>query len=894
ALGTPVLALIAFLRSGEQRRAIEALQGQIRDLRTELATRPAAAAPAAETAAPPQDELPPVIAPAEVAAPTAVPPQPEVAAPPPPPKPVEPLVAPLPPLLAPGVPPPAAARAPSASLEQRLGARAFVWLGGITLALAAIFLVRYSIEQGYLSPTVRVILAALFGGALIAGGDRLRARDERVAQALAAAGAASLYGALFSAVALYQMVSQGMGGALALVLTGFCIVLSLRHGIFVAALAFVGGFVSPLVIGGETPNVPVLFGYLLATAAGTLAVIRHRGWWVLGWGVLAGTSLWSLFWMVLRAFDGVRYGADGQIWVGLFLVGVAALFVWATWQRVREQGQPTDHVVLQVWFATVITGGLIAVIAFADPLRTSGWLCLGLYGAGIYALARYVPRFQYLGALPPLLSLLALSAWWFVRLFPPSAADVDAFGPTLLIMGGGFAIGAFALLWNAGRPGFWAGVTVGATLLHFLLGWYTLGDRFPGMPWSLLSLGLALPFLVGADRLARWRGVMPGATEALGVMAAGVTFFVAAAIPLELRREWITVAYAFQLAAIAWIGWKLDVLSLRLLCWPLLGTVMVRFVLNPYLLDYPLGGIPFLNWILWAYGLTIAAFWLGGRFLSAVREDALSETVKASTVLLGFVLLTLEVRSIFQPEGLSAVGTTFYERATLVLAWGGFALVSLFVARSTGSKVALMGWRIVGGLSVFLAVVVQTLVMNPLAESVHVGGTPIFNGLLLGCLMPALLALLALRMARQAGESRAVVVAAITAMILAFAWVSLEVRHLFDPLFAGDPSDADGVELYAYSAAWLLFGLALLALGIWRRVPALRHAGMIMVCLVVAKVFLIDMSGLTGLLRVFSFLGLGAALVGLGYTYRHFVFAADERPALAPPPPPPPPAPTTP
>jgi uncharacterized membrane protein len=36
---------------------------------------------------------------------------------------------------------------------------------------------------------------------------------------------------------------------------------------------------------------------------------------------------------------------------------------------------------------------------------------------------------------------------------------------------------------------------------------------------------------------------------------------------------------------------------------------------------------------------------------------------------------------------------------------------------------------------------------------------------------------------------------------------------------------------------------------------------------------------------VFSFLGLGAALIGLGYAYRRFVFAADERPELAPPPP---------
>ena len=45
---------------------------------------------------------------------------------------------------------------------------------------------------------------------------------------------------------------------------------------------------------------------------------------------------------------------------------------------------------------------------------------------------------------------------------------------------------------------------------------------------------------------------------------------------------------------------------------------------------------------------------------------------------------------------------------------------------------------------------------------------------------------------------------------------------------------------------------------------------MALVCVVVAKVFLIDMAGLKGLLRVFSFLGLGAALVGLGYAYRRF------------------------
>ena len=164
-----------------------------------------------------------------------------------------------------------------------------------------------------------------------------------MAQALAAAGVASLYGALFAAVALYEMISKVAAGGGAAALTAFAIGLSLRHGILVAALAFVGGFVSPAIIGSETPNTPVLFGYLLAIAAGTLGVIRIRGWWPLGWGVLAGSAIWTVLWMLSLA--------GGLHWVGLFLVAVAGLFVWATWRRMGESENPPADVAALVWAA---------------------------------------------------------------------------------------------------------------------------------------------------------------------------------------------------------------------------------------------------------------------------------------------------------------------------------------------------------------------------------------------------------------------------------------------------------------------------------------------------------------------------------------------------------------
>ena len=42
------------------------------------------------------------------------------------------------------------------------------------------------------------------------------------------------------------------------------------------------------------------------------------------------------------------------------------------------------------------------------------------------------------------------------------------------------------------------------------------------------------------------------------------------------------------------------------------------------------------------------------------------------------------------------------------------------------------------------------------------------------------------------------------------------------------------------------------------------------------KAFLWDMASLSDLWRVASFLGLGLALIGIGYLYRRFVFGGSE------------------
>jgi uncharacterized membrane protein len=110
-------------------------------------------------------------------------------------------------------------------------------------------------------------------------------------------------------------------------------------------------------------------------------------------------------------------------------------------------------------------------------------------------------------------------------------------------------------------------------------------------------------------------------------------------------------------------------------------------------------------------------------------------------------------------------------------------------------------------------------------------------------------------------------IARVFAAAFAFAWITLEIRHAFQgkvELFVGSGE----VEWYVYSVAWLAFAGTGLGIGLVWRNQWLRRAGLIGIGLVIAKVFLSDMAELSGVLRALSFLGLGGALIGLGYAYR--------------------------
>lgn len=220
--------------------------------------------------------------------------------------------------------------------------------------------------------------------------------------------------------------------------------------------------------------------------------------------------------------------------------------------------------------------------------------------------------------------------------------------------------------------------------------------------WGKAAIGL-LPVALAALTVVALQGVsrrFPGGLgEAaqqrlryLALFAAVGLGFIAVAIPLQLDRQWITVGWALEAAAVWWLFERLPHPGLRLFGVILFGLVGARLLLNPEVLRYQERGWPILNWLLYTYGLAGTACLVGARFLSRAEASTRARTLGVApsrlapaASLLGlvliFALINLEIADYFSPGRYIALsGERGYARdLTTSLAWGLYAMSLLVI-----------------------------------------------------------------------------------------------------------------------------------------------------------------------------------------------------------------------
>jgi uncharacterized membrane protein len=761
--------------------------------------------------------------------------------------------------------------------EERLIRRWIIWLGALALAFGVVFLVKYSIERGFFGPTARVAGGVVLSLALLLVGEWTRrhppalpegiVQPDQVPPGLSAAGIVGLFASLLAGYALYALFPPFLAFALLAGVSAAAALLSLMYGRSMALLSFVGAYLVPGLVTTPHPTAAGLLVYVMLVTVGALALLRWKGWGWLGWSVTAGAMAWA----------GLSFLISNHDWaLGLYLIAIPAAFVLLFPADRSVPSRPAF-----VWTAAAIDAALMLVlvvdsgyavlaIAFASALALL-LAAIGLYDWGY-------DRMAWTGGG---LAFAVFAAWdfrpWqsnepvsnYLVTAPPALLRpylLLAMAAAIVFGGGGFLV-----MLRAPRPARWACLSATMPVATLVAVYWRATEYGQSLPWGAVALALAAMNALAAERLMR-RPPLDGHAACVAAYAVTTVAAVTLGMTMSLRLGWLSVALALQLPALAWLGEQTGVKALRKTALVLAAAVLVRLVLNPSVVSYEIGANAIFNVLLYTYGVPWLAFFAATRWFRRGGEDGLVRLLESGTVALFVALVSLQIRHALNGT-LVARDYGLLEQGLHSSAW--LAISYAMLARAGGQlhPVYDAAWRVLAGAAAFNIVFFSCLFRNPLLISEPIGSSPFFNALLFAYLVPGVLAVLFYGRFRHRGLDLPANIAGWSALVLGFLYLSLEVRHLFngEVLSYGSPSNA---EWYVYSAVWLLYGLGLVMAGLAFAQPAVRLAGFAVGAVVAVKVFLFDMSTLSGIYRAASFLGLGASLIGLGFLHQQMVGAA--------------------
>ena len=454
------------------------------------------APPAPGLTGPPRSTAPPHV-------PPTVPPPPRTPPPPPP-------------------PPPQEESAPF-DWESLVGVKLFSAIAGIALVFAAVLFLRYSVQEGWLQPPIRVLIGIGVAIGLLIVCERKAAQQyPAIANALDAAAVAILFATFFAAHALWNLIPALVTFALLGAVTALAVLLSIRReSLFIAVLGLLGGFATPALLStGENRPIP-LFAYLVLLNVGLAWVAYRQVWPILTFLTLVFTTIYQWVW-VYKFLEASDVSLAMSIFAIFPVLSVASL-LFGRRGRSRPHGQEDEvferTTVLSAALPLVFVAYLAAVPAYgARPALLFGFLLL--IDAGLLAVAIALGR-SVLHTVGALATVLVCAVWLatsyserflFVALaFTSAFVILYLFAPTIALRF------AHPLSGRAGRSAF------AAPALLFVYPVIAGIDRSLEAPWPLFGPLLALLLVIA------WRAV---------ALERGGLFFVASFFAVAAEAVW--------------------------------------------------------------------------------------------------------------------------------------------------------------------------------------------------------------------------------------------------------------------------------------------------------------------------------------------------------------------
>lgn len=201
------------------------------------------------------------------------------------------------------------------------------WLNriGIGLLLFGVaFLFKYSVDQGWLTPPIRVAFGLALGVGLAFIGLRVHGHRRWFGQAMLGAASATLYITGFAAFQLFQLVSYPVALAFLVLVTVLTFWAAVRQDdAALALLAALGGLGTPFLLYTEAGSLTGLVTYTCVLLAGTSGIYLLKGWRTLLWTTVVGG-----WYVLLIGYDAAITGAALFTSVDRWALQSGVLFAW--------------------------------------------------------------------------------------------------------------------------------------------------------------------------------------------------------------------------------------------------------------------------------------------------------------------------------------------------------------------------------------------------------------------------------------------------------------------------------------------------------------------------------------------------------------------------------------
>lgn len=766
-----------------------------------------------------------------------------------------------------------------AYIEERLAGRALALVGGAALILGAVFFLSLAFSRGWIGPSMQVAMGSIGGTiGLLIGGFLLVRGDRVVGHVLSAVGLAVISMSLFAATNLYELIDPviGLAAILAVAAITTAIAVVARSQV-VAGFGLIAVLAAPPVLGASMDQLTL--GYMIIVLGGVAAVSLWQTWsWLPPLAFLISAP---------QVFLWVLSDPSTEL-VFLALLGYWLLLAISAGGESFRRARPELSLASAPLF--LAAGAFVLLSAFAVLTETHQQVAFLLTLAAFHA---------------------AVAAWFLVRRGP-----VDPFG--LLAGAFGIAIASMAvpLLFGASMTAaVWAAE---AAALAIIAGRYAHG---PGLLGSLALLGVAgfrLVALAADTTSAAVTTTMP-LVGPLDSLVVGWAFFLLAAavcaVAVPSRTVRLTIASIATLVTVPFIYRELDglamvvasaVLALATLAAPrwlsLLGERPIEWRLGPALewIDPErslLEEATLLTRLVASVAAGLALF--GAISLTAEQGGApptpfsdpagMSALVLAAgCVLAGIILGGQAQRRLGVIAAIAVLGVAAFFQlppAPLVVFWSGLAAIAFGLGRL--DRRGLVSFVAAGSATVAVAAVAALVLAPPDRLFVSLGGVPPHPLLISEATMVlgavALTLVFAARVHARARWSDWALAGAgvVTLYLLSIAVVDVFAAEAHGLSWrAREQVDALAKEAHvALSILWSVTGVLVTGAGLVLRNAALRVAGLAVLALAAAKVFLFDLSSLDIAYRVITLIVLGVLLMASAWAWNRLRPGATEQAA---------------